>query len=276
MESVTTSCDVVLRYSAATHVGNVRKINQDAYLAQPPVFLVADGMGGHQAGEIASAIVVEQFSRLITQQNLTTQEVRDCLDAAQQAIVQLDISGGSAPGTTVVAAVLLKQQDTSYWLIVSVGDSRAYQWRGGELEQLTRDHSVVQELLDSGTITAAQAATHPQRHIITRALGATGNSEADYLLIPVVPNSRLVLCSDGVTGEVEDATIGEILLSEPDAESAVQTLVTRAVEAGGRDNATAVVVDVESVNLAATDLETSAWKISAGGEAEAVRIGRRI
>jgi protein phosphatase len=239
---------IELRYAAATDVGLVREVNEDAHLAVPPVFLVADGMGGHAGGDVASAIVVEELARLAGttyDADAAVHAVRDALEASQRRIEEHAAGrrGRAAPGTTVAAVVLVERAEPT-WLVVNLGDSRVYRWQDGELGQVTRDHSLVQDLLDSGDITLDQVADHPERHVITRALGGPGFTEPDLFWLAAGEADRLLVCSDGVHGLVDDGTIERVLASEPDAAGAAEALVAAALDAGGEDNATAVVVDV--------------------------------
>jgi protein phosphatase len=229
---------VELHHGAATDVGLVREVNEDSFLATPPIFVVADGMGGHDGGDVASAIVVEEFGRL-------ADEGYD--PRSGSAVVARTLASGRRrwyAGTTVVAALLVADEEGPKWLLANLGDSRAYRLRGDLLEQVSVDHSVVQELVDAGAITADDAATHPERHVITRALGGPEQPEADYFLLPLPSAERLVLCSDGVTGMIDDDVIAGILRDTEDPRDAADRLVAAAVSAGGQDNATAVVIDV--------------------------------
>jgi len=244
---------VHLHSGAATDVGRVRKINQDAYFASAPVFVVADGMGGHRGGEVASRIVVEEFARLAHHgydSTRGTEVVNECLAASQRRIREYGAEnrGEGEPdwyaGTTVVAALLCEDEEGPKWLLVNLGDSRVYRVHEDTLDQVSVDHSVVQELLDSGEIDAAAAAVHPERHVITRALGGPVLREPDFFLMPLASAARVVLCSDGVSGMIDDAEIEEILGASADPRDAAERIVAAAVDAGGQDNATAVVVDV--------------------------------
>jgi protein phosphatase len=244
---------VELHYGAATDVGRVRSVNEDSYLASPPVFLVADGMGGHDGGDVASAIVAEEFGRFGGDEldpHAAGRRVTEVLRSCQRRILdyaarnRADGSPQWYSGTTAVIAVVVQDGDRPSWLIANLGDSRAYRLHHGRLEQVSRDHSVVQELVDAGTITPEEIATHPERHVITRALGGPDEVEPDFFLLPLPQAERLLLCSDGVTGMLDDAAVAEILVQTDDPRSAADRLVAAAVEAGGRDNATAVVVDV--------------------------------
>ncbi|HWJ09542.1 MAG TPA: protein phosphatase 2C domain-containing protein [Nocardioides sp.] len=250
---------VELHHGAATDVGRVREANEDAYLADPPVFVVADGMGGHDRGDVASAIVIEEFARLASDgydARRGAEAVAATLQAVQDRILAFDAEqraggadAGFSAGTTAVTALLVDSVSGPVWLLANVGDSRAYRFSEGELEQVSVDHSLVQELVDNGEITRAAAAVHPSRNVITRALGGSAlpggvSGEADYFLLPLAAAERLLLCSDGVSGMLDDARISAILGSCEDPRDAAEQVVAAAVEAGGHDNATAVVIDV--------------------------------
>lgn len=244
---------VELHHGSATDVGRVREVNEDAYLAAPPVFVVADGMGGHDRGDVASTIVVEEFGRLAEDGYDATrgpEVVARTLRRCQQRIAAYDAeqraagARGFSAGTTAVAALLVEQHGAPQWLLANLGDSRVYRYHREVLEQVSVDHSVVQELLDAGMITPEEVEVHPERHVITRALGGEGSVEADYYVIPLASAERLLLCSDGVSGMISEPTIAGILRDAGDPRDAADKLVAAAVAAGGRDNATAVVVDV--------------------------------
>jgi serine/threonine protein phosphatase PrpC len=243
--------DVDLHHGASTDVGLVRKVNEDSYLVAPPVFVVADGMGGHSGGDVASRMVVEEFQRMAEAYDPRRGAalVSDALARAQARILDYGeahraLQPGWHAGTTAVAAVLVDDDGVTKWLLVNLGDSRIYRLVDGRLEQVSVDHSVVQELVDAGQITPEEASVHPERHVITRALGSPGGIQPDFFLLPLGSVERLLLCSDGVTGMIEDKEIEEILESVADPRDAADQLVRAAVAAGGRDNATAIVVDV--------------------------------
>ncbi|GAA4077907.1 PP2C family protein-serine/threonine phosphatase [Nocardioides kongjuensis] len=257
---------VELQHGAATDVGRVRQVNEDAFLADPPVFAVADGMGGHDRGDVASRYAVEELAHLAHRSYELedgTTAVDAALQAAQDRLLAYDeeqraagAGDGFAAGTTVVLALLVESVDGPHWLLANVGDSRIYRWNDGELEQVSVDHSLVQELVDAGRISPDDAAVHPNRNVITRALGGAAmpgavSGAADYYLLPLAAAERLLLCSDGVSGMVDDVTIASILAEHDDPRDAADALVAAAVAAGGHDNATAVVVDV--VGLAHVD-----------------------
>lgn len=242
---------VDLHHGAATDVGLVRTVNEDSMLVAPPVFVVADGMGGHSGGDVASRMVVEEFARLADDYDpgRGTEQVADAFSRAQARIVEYGdahrlAQPGWHAGTTAVVAVLVEDDGTPCWLLANLGDSRVYRLVDDRLDQVSVDHSVVQELVDAGQITAEQAAVHPERHVITRALGSPAGHQPDFFLVPLAAAERLLLCSDGVSGMIEDRVIEGILASVADPRDAADALVRAALEAGGRDNATAVVVDV--------------------------------
>lgn len=243
---------VELAVGATTDVGRVREINQDALLAAPSVLAVADGMGGHHGGEVASRIAVEELERVEAggaDSRAAAAAVQEALAAAQARIADYAAEQGSKDpvwyaGTTVVAAVLATDDAGPVWVVANLGDSRAYLLTEEGLRRVSVDHSVVQELLDAGRITPAQAAVHPERHVVTRALGGPGVPEPDFFRLPAAPDARLLLCSDGISGMIDDAAIARVLAEVPDPQDAADRLVVEALEAGGLDNATAVVADV--------------------------------
>jgi len=244
---------VELQSGAASDVGRVRKTNEDAYLLAPPVFVVADGMGGHEGGDVASSIVVEEFAPLGERADYDAtsgaKAVAETLRACQRRIEEYAAGRrrtrrSRPPGTTVVAALLVEEEGEPAWLLANLGDSRIYRVHEGALDQVSVDHSLVQELLDAGTIREDEVARHPERHVITRALGGPGHDDADYFLLPVQAAERLLLCTDGVNGLIDDERIGAILTGTADPRDAATQVVAAALDAGGDDNATAVVVDV--------------------------------
>jgi protein phosphatase len=244
---------VELRWGAATDVGQVRQVNEDSFVARPPVFVVADGMGGHSGGDVASGIVAEELSRLADRW-LGPQEgagaIIDALAACQQRVLayaeEMRQAGATNwyAGTTAVVALLVQDDTGPGWLVANLGDSRAYRLADGGLHQVTVDHSIVQQLIDAGVITPADAAHHPERHVVTRALGGPDEADPDFFLVPVAVAPRLLLCSDGVTGMLSDDQVAELLAATDDPQEAAEQVVAAAVAAGGHDNATAVVGDV--------------------------------
>ncbi len=244
---------VALRHGCATDVGLVRLVNEDAYLAAPPLFVVADGMGGHDGGDVASRIVVEEFARLADERydvRSGRQAVTESLRRCQRRLVEYGNThrgsdgGRWHGGTTAVVALLVEDDGAAQWLLANLGDSRIYRFTGGELVRVSVDHSVVQELVDAGTITEEDAAFHPERHVITRALGGPDGVDPDFFVLPPADAERILLCTDGITGMIGDAEVAEVLAAHGDPGEAAAQLVAAALAAGGLDNATAVVVDV--------------------------------
>jgi len=226
---------------AATDVGRVREGNEDAYLVDDAMGLVAvaDGMGGHRAGEVASATALEALRSAITH----GRPLRESMEDANEAVFTKSLTDEElrGMGTTLTAATLVTGGTV---LVGHVGDSRAYLLHDGELRQVTVDHSLVEELVREGRLTADEAAVHPQRSIITRALGVDASVEVDVYPVELAPGDRLLLCSDGLTGMVQAETIAATLRREEDPARAAAALIDAANVAGGEDNITAVVVAV--------------------------------
>ena len=237
-----------VRAGGATDAGQLRDHNEDSYLVAQPVFLVADGMGGHARGAAASSAVVTAFEPLAGQAWLTAEGLSAGVARAAQAVAGLAEAGGS-PGSTLAGVGLAEQGGRPYWFVFNIGDSRVYLLRQGTLEQASADHSRVQELLEAGV---AAEEIHVGRNVITRALGGGSGSHptVDRWLVPAALGDRVVVCSDGLTGEVTEVLMLAALASEQHPEWAARQLVRAAVDAGGRDNVTAVVVD--AVEVAAT------------------------
>ena len=229
-------------WGAATDLGRVRSLNEDSYLAQPPIFLVADGMGGYAAGDEASAMVVEEFMARSPGEVVTPEWVVSALERANSRVL-----AGSGGGTTVAGAAAIEQNGADYWMVFNIGDSRVYHLSDGELAQVSVDHSVVQELVDEGSLDAEAARLHPQRHMITRAIGAPDTFAPDYWLLPASAGDRLMLCSDGITSEMDAVQIDRLIRSSGSPQDVADRLVAGALEHGGHDNVTVVVVDVTGV-----------------------------
>lgn len=242
-------------WGSATDRG-VRRYNEDSLLAYPPVFLVADGMGGHAAGDVASRIAVEEFSQLAGLAAVVPDDIHGAVHRTARRLRET-VADGRTAGTTVAGVALATHDGGAYWLVFNIGDSRVYRLAAGELRQISVDHSVVQELLDHGLIGALEVAGHPDRHIITRAIGTTAEPEPDYWLLPVGPADRVLVCTDGLTVVLDDATVARVLRSAAHPQDAATELVGLAVAAGGPDNITVVVVDVAAVG-SGIDMETTA------------------
>jgi PPM family protein phosphatase len=228
-------------HGAATSTGRVRRVNEDSYLVLPPLFAVADGMGGHDAGEVASAVAVDVLARYARGGPLSVDAVLAALDDANRAVIGRDEA--HRMGTTVTGLASLVTPAGSQLMVFNVGDSRVYRLAGGQFGQLTVDHSEVQELVLAGAITPEQARTHPRRNIVTRALGSDFVVRPDHWLLPPLAGDRYLVCSDGLTGELTDEEILPLLLAD-DPQQAAGALVAAADEAGGHDNTTVIVVDV--------------------------------
>ncbi|MFT4281129.1 PP2C family protein-serine/threonine phosphatase [Microbacterium sp.] len=242
---------IAVAFGAATHPGLRRQVNEDSYLAAAPLFLVADGMGGHDAGAAASSAVVEEFSALVGAVSVGIDDVRAALARARARVEALVTHGAGgtvrAAGTTLSGVVVADVGGAGYWLTVNVGDSRTYRLADGELEQISVDHSVVQELIDAGELDVAAAAVDRRRNEITRAIGAGSDGEPDFWLVPAEPGDRVLVCSDGLSGELDSARLLRVLQETADPQEAATRLVHEAMLRGGRDNITVVVVDAVSV-----------------------------
>ena len=235
---------VRVSWAAATDTGRRRSANEDSWVAKLPLFAVADGMGGHSAGDLASAAVVEHLAVLARGKFVTTEAIEQALDAATDDIVELASDSELGVGTTVTGAALVLQDDAPYFAIFNIGDSRVYRFERNELAQVTRDHSVVQELVDAGALTAADAEHHPDSNIITRAVGFGARPSLDYWMLQPRAGMRLLVCSDSLTKEVSDTRIRMHLAAGLSPAETAGALVDAALASGGRDNVTVIVVDV--------------------------------
>ncbi|HWL60760.1 MAG TPA: protein phosphatase 2C domain-containing protein [Microbacteriaceae bacterium] len=234
--------DIVV--GAATDVGLKRPHNEDALLVLPAVYLVADGMGGYESGDEASRAIVEAFQRVAEgRESLTLEELTAALDLADEGVAEVASRTSRGAGSTVAGAAVVVQRGTPHWVVFNVGDSRVYRHAGQALEQITIDHSLGQELYQAGRITAAEFAVFKERNVITRAIGAA-DATADSWMMPVRNGERLLLCSDGLTGEVPDRTILEVLSRDATPGAAALELIELAKRAGGRDNISVIVIDV--------------------------------
>lgn len=223
---------------AATDIGQVREGNEDSFLIVAPLYAVADGMGGHRGGEVASSLALETVQGMFERREGS---LADQVVEANRAVFDRSQNDRSVSGmgTTLTAALV----DGSRVHLVHVGDSRAYLLRGGELAQLTEDHTLVHRMVMEGEISQEEAETHPHRSILTRALGVDQSIQVDEGDVEVADGDRLLLCTDGLTGMVPEGQIREILLESADPQEAVEKLVKVANRAGGIDNITAVILD---------------------------------
>lgn len=254
--------------SARTHTGNVRSGNEDHIFSNDDLglWLVADGMGGHEAGEVASYITAEIISEEIGKGN----SLSAAIQKSHEGILKAAEAGRGARGmgSTVVA---VHRMDNSHWQMCWVGDSRAYLWtrnsdHEGELQQISRDHSYVQALVDSGAITEEEMDTHPDKNVITQCLGSL---EIPQVRVDTVegewnPGQKILLCSDGLSDEVSDMAIACILNENDNSKIAIDKLIEAALANGGRDNVSAILIDAPQAKNPVAALKTFNWKIAAG------------
>lgn len=253
----TSAGNLEIRAVAATDVGSVRALNEDSVFARAPIYLVADGMGGHYYGDRASKTIVDSFAELLPADTLSTPaEVLAVIDAANERIrglISEEDGPGAVAGSTLTGVALVNVatgeggEILPHWMIFNVGDSRVYSWNGHEVVQLTVDHSAVQDMVELGIITPEEALVHPDRNVITRAVGSEESVETDLWIMPVQGHQVFVVCSDGLTKELEDydisQTIREHLELTEVSETLAQKLIDKALEHGGRDNVSVVVVE---------------------------------
>ena len=229
-----------IRWEMRTDVGHRREVNEDSAVVAPPVFAVADGMGGHEAGEVASAYVVERLATLAGQQV----DGSRIADALRQAVNDLVASGVDVnSGTTVTGLYLPSDAAVPSVHTFNIGDSRVYVLHKGMLSQVTKDHSVVQELVDSGQLSPEEAEVHPHSNVITRAVGFHDDPVPDVVPIMIESGDRVLICSDGLTKELTDFGLTQFLADSQPLDAAADALLNLALENGGRDNITVIVLD---------------------------------
>ena len=238
--------DLRLSWAAMTDVGRHRQDNEDSFVAGVPIFSVADGMGGHHAGDIASDAVVRSLSSLIGNSMTTRSAIGDALAEAVETLRGVLPEEHQGAGTTVTGAALVSEDGETRWAIFNIGDSRVYARVGEEFLQVTTDHSIVQQLVESGQISKDEAEYHPHANVITRAVGLMDAPVPDYVLMPVIAGTRLLICSDGLTKELTDVGIQHFMENGGTPAETVAELLRVALENSGRDNVTVIVVDVES------------------------------
>jgi protein phosphatase len=235
----------LLRSGSATDTGLVRSVNQDLAVESPTLFAVADGMGGHAGGEVAARLAVDtlsvSFGRQPTGAGLSEAVTQANTVVWERSLENPELRG---MGTTMTAAALVNEAGRDVLALVNVGDSRSYRFHEGELTQITTDHSLAEEMVRTGELTVAEASVHPHRHILTRALGVSADVAVDLWRIQPVRGDRFLLCSDGLTNELEPEQISEVLATVPDPQIAADLLVRAARTHGGSDNITVVVIDV--------------------------------
>ena len=256
-----------VRVGAASDIGRARQRNEDAFLTAPPVYVVADGMGGHRGGEVASAIAIDVVAK--TSAEPLPERIRD----ANRAVFDRQAGDRSVAGMgTTVTAVEIDGRSVR---LAHVGDSRAYLLRDGQLRMLTEDHTLVQQMVDEGKISASDAHDHPQRNILTRVVGVDPEVEVDEESLDVREGDRILLCSDGLTSMMRDESIHEILDGHADPQEAADALIDSANRAGGLDNITVVVLDFgagDGVELLGPSGDSSAGRADVGAASPAARI----
>ena len=236
-----------LRWAGATDPGRKRENNQDAFFASYPMFIVADGMGGHIGGEIASQSVVNRMGEVAARGEVSPESISEALVRAARDITAHPEATDEGTGTTLTGIYIDNEDDILSVVAMNVGDSRVYLQRGEQLMQVTTDHSLVQELVSAGRLSEEEAETHPYSNVITRAVGPTEHVSPDYVRIDVQAGDRYVICSDGLTKELTDYGILHFLHDNPDPADATSAMMTAALENGGRDNVSIIVVDVLDV-----------------------------
>jgi protein phosphatase len=233
-----------IAWSAVTDVGRKRRANEDSYIARLPIFAVADGMGGHLSGDLASAAVVRRLDEGVATDFVDPPRIEKALEVASADIDRIAGDSELGVGTTVTGAILTLVEGVPHFAIFNIGDSRVYRFERNSLKQVTVDHSLVQEMVDSGKISKAQALKHPDGNIITRAVGFRSQPTPDFWTIALKPGLRLLMCSDGLTGELDDKRIRLHLAAGLSTKETASSLVDAALASGGRDNVTVIVVDV--------------------------------
>ena len=250
--------EIVLTWAGVTDTGRRRDNNQDAFLAQYPLFVVADGMGGHAGGEIASQSTIARLQDVVDSGAVGTAAIENALSQAVSDIAAHPETTDEGTGTTLTGVFFDVSDDEPRWVSLNIGDSRVYLLRDERLVQVTTDHSVVQELISSGRLSAEEAESHPYSNVITRAVGASELTPPDYLGIEVQDGDRFVICSDGLTKELTDYGIQHFLREESDPAVAADAMLAAALENGGRDNVTLIIVQVERTGHSLPADETSA------------------
>jgi len=236
-----------IAYGVATDPGVQRTVNEDSVVAVARLAAVADGMGGHAAGDVASRIVIERLEQLaVGDAPIGPDDLLAAIEDANRRILDAatDEPGRSGMGTTLSGVGVASIGGSDHWVVFNVGDSRVYRLAEGRLTQVTIDHSEVEELVAAGAITPSEARVDPRRNIVTRSLGTDPAPQTDIWVFPPTPGERFLVCSDGLTLEMTDEQITGVLAEESEPQRAAEALVTAAVAAGGRDNVTVVVVDV--------------------------------
>ena len=234
-----------VRWAGVTDTGRKREVNQDAILMSWPMFVVADGMGGHIGGEVASEMATTRLAEVASSDEpITPERVELALESAVRDIADHPETTDEGTGTTVTGIYLDPESSPASWVVLNIGDSRVYLLRDDKLVQVTVDHSLVQELVQAGRLSAEEAENHPYGNVITRAVGPSESVVPDYVRLEVENGDRFVICSDGLTKELTDYGILHFLREHADPSVAVAAMLEAALGNGGRDNVSAIVVDV--------------------------------
>lgn len=230
-----------------TDTGKVRKVNEDSCSTnlKQAHWVVADGMGGHQAGDLASQMIVSNLQALEQSNDLSNfvDRIEDTLNGVNSNLFQLAQSRNTVIGSTVVGALLHQQHMVVYW----AGDSRVYLLRNKRLVQLTTDHTLVQELVDEQKISAEQAKSHPEKNVITRAVGSSENLILDFYMLPIESGDLFIVCSDGIEKELSDDELCQLLVDENDVETSARKVVDEVLNRGARDNVTLILIQPVSL-----------------------------
>ncbi len=251
-----------MRSGVVSDIGKIRKTNEDGYLINKPVYAVADGMGGHSAGEVASAIALETIKKSLKKlpaEEEIPQLLAESIQEANAAVFHRSTTEAEqrGMGTTLTVAVFLKDK----FYIGHIGDSRAYLLRDDKLVQLTEDHSLVAQMVKEGAISPQQAEIHPQRSVLTRALGTEPSVQIDISASEIEPRDRILLCTDGLTAMLSDPEIKELLSEPAGPQSICKDLVDSANDRGGSDNTTVIVLEIDKY----ITTEASWWRRLFGG-----------
>ncbi|MCW3493935.1 PP2C family protein-serine/threonine phosphatase [Microbacterium sp. SSM24] len=249
-----------LAWAAVTDTGRRREVNQDAVFAAYPLFVVADGMGGHVGGEIASASTIDRLKAMVEAGTVNPQAIEKALVRAVKDIASHPEATDDGTGTTLTGVYLDTSGESAHWVTLNIGDSRVYLVREGSIIQITTDHSVVQELIASGRLSPDEAENHPYGNVITRAVGPSEGVTPDYVRLDVAQGDRFVICSDGLTKELTDYGIRHFLDENRDPAAAATAMLDAALENGGRDNITIIVLDVGTPEEPVDDTEESAGR----------------
>jgi protein phosphatase len=258
MPSGAKECGVPISAAARTDAGLRRPSNQDAYYAGRSIWAVADGMGGHAAGEIASSLVVEALAEADSLEVLKPSAVVAALQRANRRILDYgrDHYESRGLGSTVAGLARVMVGNAEHWAIFNVGDSRVYRCLNQVMTRATIDHSEIEELINQGEITRDEARQHQRRNVITRSMGSDPAPQVDQWVLPPTPGERFVICTDGLTGELTDEQIAQVALADQDPAAVVEQLLSLALLSGGRDNISIIVVDLPRMSCTVVEEST--------------------